>query len=98
AVEQKLNLVVLILDNGGWGMIEAKQAGKGFPKFGVNFHNPDFVKWADACDAKGTRVETMADLVPALKAALKGGGVHVVAVRVDDSKYKRLIAGQSDPE
>ncbi|WP_427149924.1 thiamine pyrophosphate-dependent enzyme, partial [Rhizobium leguminosarum] len=52
AVEQKLDLVVLILDNGGWGMIEAKQIGKGFPKFGVDFRNPDFVKWAEACGAK----------------------------------------------
>lgn len=98
AVEQKLDLVVLILDNGGWGMIEAKQIGKGFPKFGVDFRNPDFVKWAEACGAKGTRVETLDDLMPALEAALKGGGVHVVAVPVDDSKYKRLVGEFRSPK
>ncbi|MBB3165854.1 acetolactate synthase-1/2/3 large subunit [Rhizobium laguerreae] len=98
AVEQKLNLVVLILDNGGWGMIEAKQTAKGFPNYGVNFLNPDFVKLAEACGAKGTRVETLDDPVPALKAALKGGGVHVVAVPVDDSKYKRLLGGLRSPK
>jgi acetolactate synthase-1/2/3 large subunit len=98
AVEQKLDLVVLILDNGGWGMIEAKQIAKGFPKFGVDFRNPDFVKWAEACGAKGTRVETLDDLMPALEAALKGGGVHVVAVPVDDSKYKRLVGEFRSPK
>ncbi|MBY5545226.1 hypothetical protein HFO60_35575 [Rhizobium leguminosarum] len=29
--------------------------------------------------------------MPALEAAFEGGGVHVVAVPVDDSKYKRLL-------
>ncbi len=98
AVEQKLNLVVLILDNGGWGMIEAKQTAKGFPNYGVNFLNPDFVKLAEACGAKGTRVETLDDLVPALEAAFEGGGVHVVAVPVDDSKYKRLLGELRSPK
>jgi acetolactate synthase-1/2/3 large subunit len=98
AIELKLNLVVVIVVNDCWGMIEAKQRGKGFPNYGTRFENPDFVKWAEACGAKGTLVETMADLVPALKTAFEGGGVHVVAVRVDDSKYKRLLAGERDPE
>lgn len=98
AVEQKLNLVVLILDNGGWGMIEAKQIAKGFPKFGVDFLNPDFAKWAEACGAKGTRVETVDDLVPALEAAFQGGGVHVVEVKVDDSKYKRPLGELRSPK
>ncbi|MGZ2452584.1 thiamine pyrophosphate-dependent acetolactate synthase large subunit-like protein [Rhizobium ruizarguesonis] len=98
AVEQKLNLVVLILDNSGWGMIEAKQTARGFPKFGVDFRNPDFAKLAEAYGAKGTRVETLDDLMPALEAALKGGGVHVVAVPVDDSKYKRLLGELRSPK
>ncbi|ANP89353.1 hypothetical protein BA011_26695 (plasmid) [Rhizobium leguminosarum] len=88
AVEQKLNLVVLILDNGGWGMIEAKQTARGFPKFGVDFRNPDFVKWAEACGANGTRVETLDDLARALEAAFEGGGVHVVEVRIDYAENK----------
>ncbi|NKL81436.1 thiamine pyrophosphate-dependent enzyme, partial [Rhizobium leguminosarum] len=98
AVELKLNLVVLILDNGGWGMIEAKQTGKGFPKFGVDFRNPNFVKLAEAYGAKGTRVETVDELVQALKDAVKGGGVHVVAVPVDDSKDKRLLGEFRSPK
>ncbi|MBY5545160.1 hypothetical protein HFO60_35190, partial [Rhizobium leguminosarum] len=48
--------------------------------------------------ARGTRVETPDDLMPALEAAFEGGGVHVVAVPVDDSKYKRLLGGLNDPE
>nr|WP_246700638.1 thiamine pyrophosphate-dependent enzyme [Rhizobium sp. PEPV16] len=82
-----LNLVIVILNNGGYGMIGAKQAAKGFSNYGTTFDSPDFVKLAEAYGAKGTRVETTDDLVPALEAAFEGGGVHVVEVLVDDSKY-----------
>ncbi|TBH53954.1 acetolactate synthase large subunit [Rhizobium leguminosarum] len=83
AVRLNLDLVVVILVDGGYGMIEAKQAARGFPAYGVTFNNPDFVKLAEAYGAKGTRVEAPDDLAPALEAALEGGGVHVVEVPID---------------
>jgi acetolactate synthase-1/2/3 large subunit len=88
AVELKLNLVVVILVDGGFGMIRWKQAAKGFTDYGTTFHNPDFVTLAEAYGAKGTRVETAADLLPALEAAFLGGGVHVVAVPFDYTGYQ----------
>ena len=39
----KLNLVVLVLDDGAYGMIRWKQAVDGFADFGMTFGNPDFV-------------------------------------------------------
>ncbi|NEI65729.1 hypothetical protein GR243_28060 [Rhizobium leguminosarum] len=91
AVRLKLNLVVLILDNGGWSMISRKQASKGFPNFGTTFNNPDFVKLAEAYGAKGTNVETLGELVPALEAAFEGRGVHVVEVAIVYSDNKRVL-------
>ncbi|MDE3823778.1 hypothetical protein I7F13_16365 [Sinorhizobium meliloti] len=78
----KLNLVVLTLEDGEWGMIAKKQAAAKLPAFGTEIRNPDFVKFAEAYGAKGTRVERPDDLVPALEAAFEGGGVHVVSVRI----------------
>ena len=57
AVRLKLNLVVLILEDGAYGMIRWKQAVDDFADWGLTFGNPDFVKYADAYGAKGWRVE-----------------------------------------
>ena len=56
AVRLKLNLVVLILDDNGYGMIRWKQAVDHFTDWGLTFGNPDFVKYAEAYGAKGSRV------------------------------------------
>ena len=69
AVRLKLNLVVLILEDNGYGMIRWKQAVDHFPDWGLTFGNPDFVKYAEAYGAKGSRVEATEDLVPTLEAA-----------------------------
>ena len=78
AVRLGLNLVVLILDDGAYGMIRWKQAVDSFPDFGMTFGNPDFVRYAEAYGAKGSRVEATEDLVPTLEAAFNAGGVHLV--------------------
>jgi acetolactate synthase-1/2/3 large subunit len=90
AVRLKLNLTVVIVDNGCFGMIRWKQAAKGFAEYGTRLDNPDFVKMAEAFGVKATLVESLDDLEPALKAASEGGGVRVVVVPVDDSKYWSL--------
>ncbi|WP_183628194.1 acetolactate synthase large subunit [Rhizobium leguminosarum] len=92
----KVNLVVLILVDGSYGMIGSKQAARGFTDFGISFGNPDFVKLAEAYGAKGTRVETLDDLVPALEAAFEGGGVHLVALPID-YRIDELRSGKAKP-
>ena len=91
AVRLKLNLVVLVLDDSAYGMIRWKQAVDNFPDFGLTFGNPDFVKYAEAYGAKGTRVQAIKDLAPALEAAFKGGGVHLVVVPIDYSENIRVL-------
>ena len=61
-------------------MIRWKQAVDHFPDWGLTFGNPDFVKYAEAYGAKGSRVEATDDLVPTLEAAFEDGGVHLVTV------------------
>src|SRR5919112_5338100 len=58
AVRLKLNLVVLILDDAGYGMIRWKQSVDGFQDWGLTFGNPDFVRYAEAYGASGSRVES----------------------------------------
>ena len=94
AVRLKLNLVVLILDDNGYGMIRWKQAVDHFPDWGLTFGNPDFVKYAEAYGAKGSRVEATEDLVPTLEAAFAGGGVHVVTVPIDYTENMRVLVDE----
>jgi acetolactate synthase-1/2/3 large subunit len=94
AVRLKLNLVVLVIEDHAFGMIRWKQAVDRFPDFGMTFDNPDFVKYAEAYGAKGTRVRAVEELKPALEAAFAGGGVHLVVVPIDYSENKRVLVDE----
>jgi acetolactate synthase I/II/III large subunit len=91
AVRLGLNLVVLIVQDNAYGMIRWKQGIDEFADWGLTFNNPDFVKYAESYGAKGSRVETAEGLVPALEAAFKEGGLHLVAVPVDYSENSRVL-------
>jgi acetolactate synthase-1/2/3 large subunit len=59
-------------------MIKWKQAQDHFPEFGLDYHNPDFVRYAEAYGATGHRVSSAAELKPTLEKALSEGGVQFV--------------------
>ena len=94
AVRLGLNLVVIILNDGAYGMIRWKQAVDGFADFGMEFGNPDFVRYAEAYGAKGSRVTAVGDLAPTLEAAFAGGGVHLVDVPIDYSENTRVLVDE----
>jgi acetolactate synthase-1/2/3 large subunit len=82
---------VLILEDSAYGMIRWKQAVDHFPDFGLTFGNPDFIKYAESYGAKGSRVESTADLIPTLERVFKSGGVHLVAVPIDYTENTRVL-------
>ena len=80
-----LNLVVVVLNDGGYGMIKWKQGQEGFDDFGLDFGNPDFVMQAQSYGASGHRVGAAGELAPLLENCLNEQGVHVIEVPVDYS-------------
>ena len=94
AVRLKLNLVVLILEDHAFGMIRWKQAVDQFPDFGMTFGNPDFVTYAKAYGATGTKVNAVAELRPILEKAFTDGGVQLVIVPIDYSENKRVLVDE----
>jgi len=94
AVRLGLNLVVLILQDNAYGMIRWKQAVDNFADFGMTFGNPNFVDYAQAYGASGSRVESIGDFATILESAFRQGGVHVVVVPVDYSENKRVLVDQ----
>lgn len=83
AVRLGIDVVVLILRDDAYGMIEWKQASMGMTGFGLKFRNPDFVKYAEAYGATGHRVTKSQELVPLLEKAFTKGGVHVIDIPID---------------
>ena len=64
AVRMKMNLIVIIRRNEGYGMIRGKQSQMGFQDFGLDYGNPDFVMYANSYGAKGYRVESAEAFLP----------------------------------
>ena len=91
ALRLDLDLVVLILRDDAYGMIRWKQAVDGLPDWGLEFGNPDFVKYAESYGANGHRVEATEEFTSVLEGSFKAGGVHVVEVPVDYSENKRVL-------
>ena len=91
AVRLKLNLVVLVLNDGSYGMIRWKQAVADLPDWGLTFGNPDFVAYANAYGANGHRVEKTEDFVKIIESCFVTGGVHLIDAPLDYSENKRVL-------
>ena len=87
----KLNLVVMVLNDSSYGMVRWKQTSSGFQDWGLEFENPDFVKYAESFGATGHRVQATEELIPIMEGAFKKGGVHVIDVPVDYSENQKVL-------
>lgn len=91
AVRLKLNLVILLLRDDGFGMIRWKQEAMKLDNFGLNFGNPDFVLYAQSYGAVGHRVNKPDELFPILEKTLNSQGVHLIDVPLDYSENDRVL-------
>ncbi|MDH3719184.1 MAG: thiamine pyrophosphate-dependent enzyme, partial [Planctomycetota bacterium] len=91
AVRLKLDLIVLVLRDNAYGMIKWKQANMGFEDFGLDYGNPDFVRYAESYGASGHRVERAEDIVPLVQRCQSTRGVHLIEVPVDYSENDRIL-------
>lgn len=94
AVRLGLNITVLILNDSGYGMIKWKQDAGGFSSFGLDFGNPDFVKYAEAYGAHGHRVTQTNELRALLQKTLTTPGVHLIDVPIDYSENERILTSE----
>ncbi len=91
AVRLNMNLVVLVLRDDAYGMIKWKQANMGFESFGLDYGNPDFVKYAESYGARGHRVAGARELLPLMESCLETPGVHLIDAPVDYSENDRIL-------
>jgi acetolactate synthase-1/2/3 large subunit len=91
AVRLGLDLVVIILNDNGYGMIKWKQQDAGFNDYGLDFNNPDFIQYAQSYGAFGHRVTSAEEFVPMLEKCLNSPGVHLLELPVDYSENRRVL-------
>ncbi|MDC9727373.1 MAG: acetolactate synthase large subunit [Candidatus Thioglobus sp.] len=91
AVRLNLNLVVLIFNDSGYGMIKWKQTVQELPDFALDFNNPDFVMYAQSYGATGHRVESSEELIPTMERAFSDGGVHLIDLPIDYSQNTKTL-------
>ena len=97
AVRLNLSLVVLILNDNSYGMIRWKQAGSGFEDWGLEYNNPDFVKYAESYGAHGHSITSVTAFIETVDRAYRQGGVHLIDLPVDYSQnVKELITDLRD--
>ncbi len=86
AVRLGLNIVCLIFNDGGYGLIEWKEKRRFGKDFFVKFKSPDFAGIADAFGAKGYRVTSEEGLSQVLQEALARKVPCVIDCPVDYSE------------
>lgn len=91
AVRLKLNIIVIILRDDAFGMIKWKQSHLGFTDFGLEFHNPDFVKYAESYGAYGHRLTANEDLAALLTTCFSISGIHVIEVAIDYANNNKIM-------
>jgi len=91
AIRLKLDLVVIVLRDNGFGMIKWKQGGMNLPDFGLDFSNPDFIQYAQSYGAQGYRVSRPRELVELLSSCLHQPGLHLIEVPVDYSQNEKVF-------
>lgn len=80
AVQQELDVVYLVSNNAGLGMVRDNLGEK---RIAVDFNDVDFAKVSEGMGAKGLTVYHPGDIRDALEEAHKMGGPVVVDVKVD---------------
>lgn len=91
AIRLKLDLVVVIVNDAGYGMIKWKQDSMKLPSFGLEFSNPDFIKYAESYGAKGVRVNSAGELGRLLNEAINSRGVTIIDCPIDYSENLKVL-------
>ena len=96
AVRYNLNLVCIVLNDSSYGMIRWKQSHAGFADWGLEYQNPDFIKYAESYGASGHRISSVDNFFEVLQNCFKEGGVHLIDLPVDYSENVKYLITDLD--
>lgn len=91
AVQERLNVVAVVMDNAAWGAEKSYQKDFFGGRFiGADLLNPAFDQYAELCGARGYAAAAPGETAAAVTEALAGGGPAVVHVQVDPAGFFSL--------
>jgi len=85
ALRYNIPVVVLVLNDNAFGFIKWEQQAKGFRNFGLDYRNPDFVKYAESYGAVGMKVKDGDNLSKLLRKAFELKTVVLLECPIDYS-------------
>ncbi|MCA9405312.1 MAG: acetolactate synthase large subunit [Candidatus Omnitrophica bacterium] len=91
AVRLKLDINIIILRDDAYGMIKWKQNAMNYPDYGLDYGNPDFVKYAESYGARGHRLQSTEEFEPLLRSCINSGKIDVIDVPIDYSENKKIL-------
>ncbi|NYZ64066.1 acetolactate synthase large subunit [Luteimonas deserti] len=91
AVRLGVDLVVVVLRDDAYGMIKWKQQHEDYPSYGMDYGNPDFVRYAEAFGARGHRPASAEAFASTLRDALATPGVDLIDLAIDYSLDDALL-------
>ena len=83
-------IIILVWNDGNYGLIKWKQLAKFGRESNIKIRNPDLVTYAESFGAKGYRVEKTEDLLPTLKQAIEDKTVVIIDCPVDYDENMKL--------
>ena len=86
------NIVVMIWEDGGFGLIEWKQETNFDRHTALGFGNPDFTMLAESYGCLGLRVNNARDLAPALEQAFAADRPVIISLPIDYRENLKLTA------
>ncbi len=78
AVELRLPIPIVVMDNGGYAEIEEQERLRGIPPVGVELRVPDLPALARACGARGVDAADAGEVADAVAAALGADGPTLI--------------------
>jgi len=83
AIRLKLDIVIIVLSDNAFGMIKWKQKIHEHDEWGLDFKNPDFIKYAESYGAKGYKIKKTEDFKKILFECSEKKGVHLIDLPID---------------
>lgn len=80
AVEQRLDVTIVCVDNGGYAEIRQNEIDRGIAPIGVDLVQPDWAALASAFGASGRRVSRSEDIATSIRDAIADGGVQLIHI------------------
>jgi acetolactate synthase-1/2/3 large subunit len=90
AVRLGVAMTVLVLRDGKYGIIQHHMDTRLGRHFGVDFGNPDLVRYAESFGVRGYRVERADELLPALRSSLADNGMSLIDCPIDYRENEKL--------